>query len=151
MHVVPKAASVLLSEAGLLPNAERSDFSFGQLKKMRKTDDFSSVFRFRCVKTMPGLDILAAPNGLGYSRLGMIVPKKVIAHAVLRNRVKRLIREYFRLKQTELAGLDVVARIRSITDEARLKDAIQLGLEQCKTCLNTCRKANIKADKAIRL
>ncbi len=150
MHVVPKAASVLLSEAGVKPNAERADFSFGQLKKMRKTDEFSSVFRFRCVKSMPGLDLLAAPNGLDYSRLGMIVPKKVIPHAVSRNRVKRLIRESFRLKQSELAGLDVVARIRSISEEAGLIDAMKLGLEQCKTCLNSRGKANIKAVKANR-
>jgi ribonuclease P protein component len=83
------------------------------MKKMRKTDEFSSVFRFRCLRAAAGIDFLAAPNGLNYSRLGMIVPKKIIATAVARNRVKRLIRESFRLNQCELAGLDVVARIKS--------------------------------------
>lgn len=102
---------------------------------MRKTDEFSSVFRFRCVRTMSGVDFLSAPNGLDYSRLGMIVPKKILATAVARNRVKRLIRESFRLNQTALAGLDVVARIRSKVDEAKLMDALKSGLKQCETCL----------------
>jgi len=101
---------------------------------MRKTDEFSSVFRFRCVRAITGIDFLAARNGLDYARLGMIVPKKILATAVARNRVKRLIREAFRLNQSELKGLDVVARIKSKTEEAKLIDALQLGLKQCKSC-----------------
>jgi len=102
---------------------------------MRKTDEFSSVFRFRCVRSVSGLDLLAAPNGLSYARLGMIVPKKIISTAVRRNRVKRLIRESFRLNQVDLAGLDVVARIKSKIDEDNLHNVLQLGLTQCKSCL----------------
>jgi ribonuclease P protein component len=102
---------------------------------MRKTDEFSSVFRFRCVRSIPGLDLLAAPNGLNYPRLGLIVPKKIISTAVGRNRVKRLIRESFRLNQADLAGLDVVARIKSKIDVANLNNALLLGLPQCKSCL----------------
>jgi len=140
-----------MSEPGSRPLAERADFSFGQLKKMRKTDEFSSVFRFRCVRAMAGIDFLAAPNGLNYARLGMIVPKKIIATAVARNRVKRLIRESFRLNQGELTGLDVVARIRSRADEARLIDALRLGLKQCGTCLTCHAKPNSQTSRADRL
>ena len=39
--------------------------------------------------------VLYAPNGLGRSRLGVTVSKRV-GRAVTRNRVKRLVREHFR-------------------------------------------------------
>ena len=110
-------------------------FAFGRDKKMRKTDEFSSVFRFRCVGGGVGLDVLAAPNGLDYARLGLIIPKKVIATAVGRNRVKRLLREGFRLYQAELAGLDVVARLKARVPEDTLTGTFRTGMDQCKSCV----------------
>jgi ribonuclease P protein component len=124
-----------MPKSGSPPIAHGLDETFGRQKKMRKTDEFSSVFRFRCIRSSAGIDLLAAPNGLDYSRLGMIVPKKVLATAIARNRVKRLIRESFRLNQTALAGLDVVARIRTKVDEAGLKLALQTGMKNCQVCL----------------
>jgi ribonuclease P protein component len=123
-----------MSVPGPQPVTQKKSSTFGWLKKMRKTDEFSSVFRFRCVRSAPGLDLLAAPNGLDYPRLGLIVPKKIIATAVGRNRVKRLIREGFRLNQRELPGLDIVARIKSKIDDDDLKIALCLGLKNCKSC-----------------
>ena len=137
-----------MSDPGSLPIAPGLVKTFGREKKMRKTDEFSSVFRFRCVRAIAGIDLLAAPNGLDYARLGMIVPKKILATAVARNRVKRLIREAFRLNQSELAGLDVVARIKSKIEDAKLIDALQLGLKQCKSCLAP---RTIQVAKAARL
>lgn len=140
-----------MTDPGSLPIAPGLIKTFGREKKMRKTDEFSSVFRFRCVSALSGIDFLAAPNGLNYSRLGMIVPKKIIATATARNRIKRLIRESFRLNQSELTGLDVVARVRSRTDEARLIDALQRGLKQCMNCLTSRPKQNVQAVKVGRL
>ena len=44
-----------------------------------------------------------SPNQLGQSRIGITVTKKV-GPAVKRNRIKRLVREYFRLSRHQLAG-----------------------------------------------
>jgi ribonuclease P protein component len=118
-------------------------FAFGRDRKMRKTDEFSSVFRFRCVRGGAGLDVLAAPNGLDYARLGLIVPKKIISTAAGRNRVKRLLREGFRLYQMELAGLDVVARLKARVEEDSLKSSFQTGMAQCKACVENREKGDV--------
>lgn len=54
--------------------------------------------------------------------LGMATPKRFLKTAVKRNRVKRLIRESFRLKQAMLKNKDVVIVVkRSVEDEQRLR------------------------------
>jgi len=121
----------------LEPAEPARGYGFGWLKKMRETDEFSSVFRFRCSHRGASLDVLAAPNGLDIPRLGMIVPKKVIRTAVGRNRVKRLLREWFRLGQADIAGLDVIARLKTRGNETVLKSDFLSGLGTCKTCVLT--------------
>ena len=48
------------------------------------------------------------PNNLNYPRLGLIIGKKAIQHAVQRNRFKRIVKESFRLQQHDLNGLDLI-------------------------------------------
>lgn len=69
------------------------------------------------------LRVHAKPNNLGYSRLGLIVAKKIARRAVVRNKVKRIIREAFRINQQDkgIKTMDWVVRlkrpvIRSNTD-----------------------------------
>ena len=47
-------------------------------------------------------------NGLPHPRLGLALAKKNIAHATMRNRIKRQIRESFRQRQAELPAVDIV-------------------------------------------
>jgi ribonuclease P protein component len=46
-----------------------------------------------------------------FPRLGLIVPKRLLSRAVDRNRVRRLLREWFRNNQGRLDGHDLVVRI----------------------------------------
>ena len=99
-----------------LPNRERAhpgSAAFGWEKKLHEADEFSSVFRFKCLQRGDYLDLYARPNGLELARLGLVVPKRVLARAVDRNRVKRILREAFRQQQTALNGLDVIFRLRA--------------------------------------
>ncbi len=56
--------------------------------------------------------VLARANRLSYARLGLAVSKKNSRRAVDRNRIKRVIRESFRIHQHHLAGIDLVVVTR---------------------------------------
>ncbi len=59
------------------------------------------------------MQIYAMPNGLSFSRLGLIVPKKIERGAVKRNRIKRQLRETFRTFQNDnLVQMDWIMRMR---------------------------------------
>jgi ribonuclease P protein component len=60
--------------------------------------------------------ILARLNQQTQPRLGLVMAKKHMKLAVERNRMKRLIRESFRLQQQDLAGLDIVVLSRKGMD-----------------------------------
>lgn len=97
-------------------------YGLGREKILRKTDEFSSVFRFRAVLRGQCVDVHLRPNALGHARLGLIVPRKVVPQATRRNRYKRLMREAFRLRQHALGALDLVARVKAACDDAQFRE-----------------------------
>ena len=85
---------------------------------------------------MPTLVIYTRPNRSGGNRVGFTVTVK-LGHAVVRNRVRRRLREIYRLHESELrrgADLVVVARGRSV-------EATYRRLEQ--DFLTACRKLSL--------
>ena len=70
--------------------------------------DFVNLNRSRERYRTKHFTIIIKENGLKITRLGITVSKKT-GNAVKRNKVKRLVREYFRLNQnTFLSGHDIV-------------------------------------------
>lgn len=59
--------------------------------------------------------VLVRDNGMPQARLGLAVSKKRVRLAVTRNRIKRLVRESFRLHAASLRGLDAVVMARQDT------------------------------------
>jgi ribonuclease P protein component len=48
------------------------------------------------------------PNSCGHPRLGFAIARKAVPSAAARNRIKRQLREQFRLQAGELEAVDVV-------------------------------------------
>lgn len=87
--------------------------AFGKSLRLLNSGDFQTVFDdapFRA--SHQHFLILARLNQLPQGRLGLVVAKKHLALAVQRNRIKRLVREEFRLQQQDFCGLDVIVLSR---------------------------------------
>ncbi len=74
--------------------------------RVRKTDEFSSVFAFRCRTSGAFFQVFAKPNGGQGPRLGLVVSRRV-------NRMKRVLRELFRKVRPTLPSLDWVVRVHT--------------------------------------
>ena len=92
------------------------DLGFRGEHRIRKTDEFSSVFAFR--KTLRGkhFDMLHRPNSLATARLGVVIAKKFVRSAVSRNLTRRIVRESFRLSRMKLPQRDIVVRVSARLD-----------------------------------
>lgn len=88
-------------------------FRFGRSQRLHGRPAFSAVFDARCRRHAAGLfTVYGRPNEAGYDRLGLSVSRRV-GNAVQRNRIKRLLREAFRLSQHDLpGGYDLVIVVR---------------------------------------
>jgi len=64
------------------------------------------------------LHLYRLPNSLAYPRLALVVSKRFAPRAVTRNRIRRLIREAFRLQQVGLGGSDCVVRLARAPGDA---------------------------------
>lgn len=53
-------------------------------------------------------------NDMGLARLGLVIPKRSVRHAVNRNTIRRWAREAFRHRQHDLPTTDIVLRVHSL-------------------------------------
>ncbi|MDQ1285677.1 MAG: ribonuclease protein component [Thermodesulfobacteriota bacterium] len=96
----PKAARGLLSN--------NSDRKLHKADRIRRSGDFRKVMADGRKLRAPHFVVRWCLNGLGTTRLGLTVSKKV-GNSCARNRVKRRLREYFRHNKCRLpSGIDVV-------------------------------------------
>lgn len=89
-----------------------NDERFPKRHRLRSQSEFDAVFFQNLFAADKVLVIQAISNGLSYSRLGLLIGRKV-GNAVQRNRWKRVIREAFRKQRNQLpSGMDFVVRPR---------------------------------------
>ncbi len=95
-----------------------ADYRFTRQQRLLNAGDFKRVFDNTQFKASTReLLILGAANDLGHSRLGFIIAKKNIRTAVHRNRIKRIIREFFRVHCSELDTADLIIMARRGFDQ----------------------------------
>lgn len=86
----------------------QKQFTFAKHQRLRKKTEFEAVFARRQRAFEGPIGVYVAPNQQHQSRLGISMSRKV-GTAPRRNRIKRLLRESFRLQQHLLpAGWDIV-------------------------------------------
>ncbi len=94
------------------------DSRFSKARRLLTARDYSRVFDGAEAKASHRhLLLLARRNDEASHRLGLVIAKKNVRLAVQRNRVKRVVREFFRHQSTDGPGLDVVFLARRGVDQ----------------------------------
>ena len=82
--------------------------TFRKHEKIRRKKEYLTIYREGRRSYSGNFTIITSSNISGFRRLGITVGKKA-GDAVRRNRIKRLLREYFRLNKLRLsASQDIV-------------------------------------------
>jgi len=89
---------------------------FRAYNRLKRPEEFKRVFSSKNRSSDNSFMFMARENGIQLARLGLAVPKKHVHKSVDRNRLKRIIRESFRLRLKQLEGKDVVVVVKSRLD-----------------------------------
>ncbi len=115
--------------------------------------DYGGVFADAKAVSDDSFTILCRPNELGYPRLGLAISKKMLARAVDRNRIKRVVRETFRLRAISLGGCDFVVMARrgiradqSVHHQEALARLWSRSLKRCVPATNSPHRRPNTAD-----
>lgn len=123
------------NEAGGNPPADASgrDCCFGYGARLHSRREFQRVFTDGRKVVGQNLILWSAPAapGVPQARLGLCVPAK-LGGAVTRNRMKRLLRETFRLNRGRLAPGDLIVYLRPACRWEGLAAAQRDFLELCR-------------------
>lgn len=89
---------------------------------LKKNDDFRTVYKKGRSKAERFLILYTMKNGMEKSRLGVSVSKKV-GNSVVRHRVKRLIKECYRLRENMfINGIDIIFLARKGAGELDFRE-----------------------------
>jgi len=96
-------------------------YSFPRELRLLTPSQFSRIFDHPVKAVSDHFTLLAKFNDTEHPRLGLTIAKKKEKTAVGRNRIKRVIRESFRLNQHNMPNIDIVVIARDKIGEAENK------------------------------
>ncbi|WWO97162.1 MAG: ribonuclease P protein component [Candidatus Dasytiphilus stammeri] len=87
-------------------------YKFPKILRLNNSKKFREIFQINQSLSMREITLFYQKNFLEYPRIGICISKKVIKKAHERNRVKRIIRESFRLHQHYIKNIDFIIIIK---------------------------------------
>jgi ribonuclease P protein component len=111
--------------------------------RVRRKSEFDAIYRRGNRFSDSLFTVTYLPNTLGHPRLGLAIAARAAGDAVDRNRIRRVIRESFRLAQTALPAVDLVIGARGGirgADNARLRSSLDgLWVRVQQSCAKSSR------------
>lgn len=112
--------------------------AFSKQLRLLQRSDFIRMSACKTVVSSRSLLVVWQLNSLEHARLGITASRKA-GSSVVRNRVKRYVREYFRLHRNSVSGVDIHVIVRRQAAEgsaavlfSELQRAFQqIGLSTC--------------------
>lgn len=94
----------------VLVNAARARHGLGEARRLTQKADFERLLKAGTRRSRSGYTFFLATRPAGPARLGILISRKHAAKSTVRNRIKRCIREAFRLEHVGLGSVDVLVR-----------------------------------------
>jgi ribonuclease P protein component len=122
-------------------------FTFSARQRLRNQAEFEHVYKSGQRHNQTYFQVIACANALGRPRLGLSIAARVIGHAAARNRIRRLVRECFRLSQHDLPAVDLVVAARPNARTANAAD-LRADLARALSAIrNQCAPSSDRSSK----
>ena len=116
-------------------------YQFTKKERLLKAQEYRFVFEQACRSSDQYFTVLARVNLKNGTRLGLAIAKKRVKLAVDRSRIKRLIRESFRINQLLLSDLDCVVLANKQVNQVNNHILLQSLKNHWLTLLRRCKKS----------
>jgi ribonuclease P protein component len=115
--------------------------NFSRELRLLTPTHFEYVFKNAIPSVSPQLTLLARFNESNNPRLGITLSKKRVKYAHDRNRIKRIIRESFRLQRQTFPNIDIVVVGKSGLDKMSNQEIFFLLGKLWKKLASRCEKS----------
>ena len=117
------ASNPVAEQRGIISNGVKGSFRFVKKERINQAQDFRRVMKFGRRISSQNFILFTKRNENTFHRLGIVV-KKEIGPATFRNRMKRYIREFFRLHKHQIRGSnDIILMMKKGCSLSRYQEA----------------------------
>jgi ribonuclease P protein component len=115
--------------------------NFSRELRLLTPTHFEYVFNNAIPAVSPQITLLARTNNINNPRLGITLAKKRVKQANERNRIKRIIRESFRLQKQKIPNVDIVVVGKTGLDKLSNQELFSLLNKLWKKLAQRCAKS----------